>query len=143
MKCPADQNEMVKELYEDSVEVDRCSECNGVWLDKGELEKIQETIKNDYKEDLEQPKNILRSVKSMAIAKKEQPIRCAECDCTMERKEYAYTSMIMVDVCPLCQGIFLDHGEIKALEVFFERNLKANEEENQGFFKKLGKLLAS
>ena len=41
MKCPIDNNELVKVIYENAVEIDKCKTCYGAWLDKGELEKIQ------------------------------------------------------------------------------------------------------
>lgn len=39
MKCPNDQNTLL--ITERSgVEIDYCPECRGVWLDRGELDKI-------------------------------------------------------------------------------------------------------
>lgn len=42
MKCPvcADQNLMMSERQ--GVEIDYCPSCRGVWLDRGELDKIIE-----------------------------------------------------------------------------------------------------
>ena len=40
----------------------------------------------------------------------------------MDRREHGYCSQVMVDVCHDCQGIWLDNGEVQALEVFFERS---------------------
>jgi hypothetical protein len=40
--CPVDGNVMTKAVIHNVV-VDRCPECNGVWLDGGELEIIQAT----------------------------------------------------------------------------------------------------
>ena len=41
-KCPIDNTDMKKQLAGDVFIVDRCPSCGGVWLDKGELEIIQE-----------------------------------------------------------------------------------------------------
>ncbi len=39
MKCPIDETELV--IAERSgVEIDYCPKCRGVWLDRGELDKI-------------------------------------------------------------------------------------------------------
>lgn len=39
MKCPNDQNTLL--ITERSgIEIDYCPECRGVWLDRGELDKI-------------------------------------------------------------------------------------------------------
>ena len=40
--CPVDGSAMAKSIIYNVV-VDRCPDCNGVWLDGGELEVIQST----------------------------------------------------------------------------------------------------
>lgn len=39
LRCPRDGSEMVAVMM-DEVQVDRCSECGGLWLDAGELEQL-------------------------------------------------------------------------------------------------------
>jgi Zn-finger nucleic acid-binding protein len=39
MKCPVDQTEL-KMADRQGVEIDYCPQCRGVWLDRGELDKI-------------------------------------------------------------------------------------------------------
>ncbi len=39
MQCPIDQTELVMSDRND-VEIDYCPKCRGVWLDRGELDKI-------------------------------------------------------------------------------------------------------
>jgi Zn-finger nucleic acid-binding protein len=39
MKCPVDQNNLLM-TERSGVELDYCPECRGVWLDRGELDKI-------------------------------------------------------------------------------------------------------
>jgi uncharacterized protein len=39
MKCPVDGNELVM-TERSGVEIDYCPQCRGVWLDRGELDKI-------------------------------------------------------------------------------------------------------
>jgi len=41
MKCPAD-NETLVMTDRSGVEIDDCPKCRGVWLDRGELDKIVE-----------------------------------------------------------------------------------------------------
>lgn len=40
-KCPVDGSDL-QVMDRDGVEVDQCPQCRGVWLDRGELEKIIE-----------------------------------------------------------------------------------------------------
>jgi uncharacterized protein len=39
MKCPIDDNELTM-TERQGVEIDYCPKCRGVWLDRGELDKI-------------------------------------------------------------------------------------------------------
>ena len=43
MKCPRDSSALEPKIYEAKIEIDACAHCGGMWLDKGELEAIQET----------------------------------------------------------------------------------------------------
>lgn len=41
MKCPIDDTELVMSERQ-GIEIDYCPQCRGVWLDRGELDKIIE-----------------------------------------------------------------------------------------------------
>ena len=41
MKCPIDESDLVM-TERQGVEIDYCPKCRGVWLDRGELDKILE-----------------------------------------------------------------------------------------------------
>lgn len=41
MKCPVDQRELVMSERQ-GIEIDYCPTCRGVWLDRGELDKLVE-----------------------------------------------------------------------------------------------------
>jgi hypothetical protein len=43
--CPNDETAMVKEVVMNVI-VDRCPECQGVWLDAGELDVMKNTIES-------------------------------------------------------------------------------------------------
>ncbi|WKB37153.1 zf-TFIIB domain-containing protein [Terrilactibacillus sp. S3-3] len=40
MNCPVCENERLKEIDRDGVLIDICPNCKGIWLDRGELDKI-------------------------------------------------------------------------------------------------------
>ncbi len=46
MRCPIDGNEL-KMTERSGIEVDYCPTCRGVWLDRGELDKIIERSQAD------------------------------------------------------------------------------------------------
>lgn len=41
MKCPIDARELLM-THREGIEIDYCPECRGVWLDRGELDKLIE-----------------------------------------------------------------------------------------------------
>ncbi|EFQ83692.1 hypothetical protein HMPREF0063_11355 [Aeromicrobium marinum DSM 15272] len=46
MKCPTDNATLVMS-ERSGIEIDYCPECRGVWLDRGELDKIVERASRD------------------------------------------------------------------------------------------------
>lgn len=46
MKCPVD-GETLAMSERQGIEVDYCPECRGIWLDRGELDKILERTRED------------------------------------------------------------------------------------------------
>ncbi len=51
MKCPVCQNVTLLMSEKQGVSIDYCPECRGIWLDRGELDKIIEKEKNYIKEN--------------------------------------------------------------------------------------------
>jgi uncharacterized protein len=47
MLCPVCDNVQMKEVERDNVLIDICPSCKGVWLDRGELEKITKGLHED------------------------------------------------------------------------------------------------
>lgn len=47
MKCPVDDSDLSISSRE-GIEIDFCPQCRGVWLDRGELDKIIERAANAY-----------------------------------------------------------------------------------------------
>lgn len=52
MKCPVDSENLVM-AERNGVEIDYCPQCRGVWLDRGELDKIIErSASNSMEHDM-------------------------------------------------------------------------------------------
>lgn len=47
MNCPVDNDSLTMTVRE-GVEIDYCPTCRGVWLDRGELDKIIERTNSEY-----------------------------------------------------------------------------------------------
>lgn len=137
MKCPKDESVLESRTYEGDVEVDACPSCQGMWLDKGELEQIEEVRERDYSEELKRIPDLIGPAYEMARQQTLPALDCPKCAAEMSRHEYAYCSQIMIDVCPKCQGVWLDKGEIERLEVFFERSRMDTRNIRRGFWRSL------
>lgn len=137
MQCPVDGSDLVSERYEGVVDVDRCSTCQGLWLAPGELETIQDTRANDYSAELATIPNTVAKAYAMAHAKLEGTRDCPVCSSELLKVEYARSSQVMVDKCTNGHGLWLDPGELKELEVFFERSRLPTDELRGGFFASL------
>ena len=140
MKCPADGNELTKQTYEADIEIEKCSQCGGMWLDDNELERIQDATERNYADEIKNLPNLVDQAYSMALAGSKPAVNCPGCSAEMERTEHGGCSQIMIDNCPKCGGVWLDEGELKALEVFFERTASEAEEVRKGFFASLKSL---
>lgn len=93
-------------------EIDRCKNCKGIFLDKRELV----LTKNGDVDGFEATET---------IGKKESDIRkCPSCSQKMNKRIFNASSEITIDGCPNCHGIFLDYGELLAIDNFLERDEK-------------------
>lgn len=119
------------------VETDYCPSCGGVWLDRGELEKIQDIQLNDYKDELKRIPDYVGKSILLARSRERDPITCPVCKTDLERREYGYGSMVMIDSCIHGHGVWLDKGEVRDLEVFYERSRMETSRIRTGFLKGL------
>ena len=133
MKCPLDGHELARQRYEADIDIDKCPECGGIWLDHKELERIQDTREHDYSDEIKQIPNLVNQAYAMALARSKPTVQCPSCGQEMERREHGSCSQVMIDVCSSCRGIWLDNGEINALEIFFERARSETAEIRSGF----------
>lgn len=137
MKCPRDGTILESIDYESGIYADYCSTCDGIWLDKSKLEKIEEIDKNDYTEELSRMPDLLAGTFDAARQKLDYDIPCPKCGVETEKTEYAYCSQIIINKCPDCGGIWLDKYELKAIEIFFERLHMESRKISIGFLRSL------
>jgi Zn-finger nucleic acid-binding protein len=135
MNCPRDGEKLFPVQYEGDVFVQECTKCKGTFLDRGELEKIEEAHEHDFRGALTRMPDIVAGAYERARQRAEGELSCPKCGSEMETREYAYCSQVMINKCVRCGGIWLDRGEVEALEEFYERE---REGARRGF---LGSLL--
>jgi len=142
MKCPVDNTTLIEQEYERTIKVDGCESCGGLWLEQWELKAIQANKGKNYQQELQQWPNLVEKSYLQALEKQRPLLDCPKCSeegnkIKMDRREHGYCSQIMIDICHDCQGIWLDKGEIEALEIFFQRSHMNDEEIKTGFFQSL------
>ncbi len=64
MKCPRCESVFLEERDRNGITIDICQQCRGIWLDRGELERLisvalneQEIITQQYDNENHHPKN--------------------------------------------------------------------------------------
>ena len=106
MRCPKCRADMDQIDYE-GIEVDRCSRCNGIWFDHGEIEQLQKR-KAAAKIDIGDKKT---GQQSNTI----DNYRCPRCSGAMIKMVDPEQRHIWYEKCSLCHGSFFDAGEFKDL----------------------------
>ena len=106
--CPIHSCKLIT-VYLDTILIDYCPECYGIWLDFGELENLlnKKIEKNKlFKDKLTGP---LRPSEN-----KKEIKNCPLCNKGLDIKKY-YNSNIYLDICSICGGIWFDSGEFAVL----------------------------
>lgn len=57
MKCPVCKDVTLLMMERSGVEIDYCPECRGIWLDRGELEKLMDKEESYNKEHYSEKKH--------------------------------------------------------------------------------------
>jgi uncharacterized protein len=99
MECPRDDRELIVE-HTHGIEVDRCPQCNGRWLDFDELEQLEATTGATEAERRA----------TIEFGEKPSELDCPKCGKRMKAFNYrAYD--LELDSCPDEHGYWLDSGE--------------------------------
>ena len=60
MNCPVDGTEL-RITDRQGIEIDYCPQCRGIWLDRGELDKVLErSARSPYADDRDRPRDMDR-----------------------------------------------------------------------------------
>ncbi|MEJ2695948.1 MAG: zf-TFIIB domain-containing protein [Candidatus Sulfobium sp.] len=137
MNCPRDEQQLEPATYEGHITVHTCPGCGGMWLPKGELEEIEEIAGHDYTGELSRIPDVIGNAYEMARQLNARGFPCPSCGAVTESTEYAYCSQVVIDKCPECGGIWLDKGELEAIEIFYERSRKESRGLRLSFLKGL------
>jgi Zn-finger nucleic acid-binding protein len=119
MDCPRDGSVLAVTTYQE-FEVDKCSSCGGMWLDRGELEAIQDKVDHAHSAPPQerQPDQAVRAINEVAQLTARAG-NCPKCGTKLVARDYGMGAQIVIDACPNDCGVWLDVGEIEAIEKFY------------------------
>jgi Zn-finger nucleic acid-binding protein len=104
MNCPKCQGSLEAVVYS-SVEVDRCTDCKGIWFDSMEAQTLKE-IQGSESIDTGDPAT---GTKLDEIG----DINCPKCHTKMTKMVDLQQPHIRYEKCPVCYGVWFDAGEFK------------------------------
>ena len=107
MKCPKCSAGMEKITHR-SIEVDRCTECKGIWFDLLEREKLAQ-LEGSEQIDTGDPD-------TGEEYDRMDRIDCPACHTQMIRMVDPVQPHIWYEACKVCNGVFLDAGEFTDLK---------------------------
>ena len=102
MNCPK-CNEPMDAIVHQSVEVDRCTGCSGIWFDAAELEQLSKLVGSE-RIDVGDPRR-------GRVFDEEGRGECPRCATPLIRMVALRQPHLHYECCKLCGGVFLDAGE--------------------------------
>ncbi len=109
MICPTCKSDMIVVEY-NKIELDYCTDCQGVWFDSGELELLLESMNLESQNVFFS--NILSSEEAESSEKKR---KCPICGQKMKKTGIGQERGILIDVCQRGDGLWFDSGELGQL----------------------------
>ncbi len=123
MDCPKCYDQFKNHILEGKL-YHKCHGCGSLWFDKGELSQIMQA-KDWFKIDSKHEEASTKIDRSSLLCPRDKE--------TLHTLEYEHETGIKINVCPECQGLWLDAGEVQAIhkisETWLEKIKEIIEEE--------------
>ena len=104
MDCPVCKESAMITLELNGVEIDYCTQCEGIWLDAGELEQLLGEAKKS--------KELINSFK-IDSNNDEEARKCPICDKKMQKIIIGSSGpKLLIDKCGKGDGLWFDKGEL-------------------------------
>ena len=114
MKCPRDGTVLQKVVLDRlALELDKCHKCDGIWCDRGELERLRDSHIEGLEEVIEDRYGDPPFEESQTAGYMRCP-RCGDAG-RLHRFTYTYVTPVELDRCDKCFGIWLDDGELDVI----------------------------
>lgn len=109
--CPRCNIALHKKMIQEqnhSIEIDECSQCKGNWFDAKELQVFDQIVEPVLLEFRGIPNEYDQLTALYCPDCKEKHL--------LEKHEHPRDSKVIIDVCQHCKGIWLDGGELRAIQ---------------------------
>ena len=105
----------MKRVEFESVEIDRCGHCGGMWLDEGEIDALWDSQGEKAADEGQMEEAIAKLLDAPVVdanAGRDQATQsaCPSCAGKLTLVTFAETK---IEQCSGCRGIFLDRGELQ------------------------------
>ena len=87
------------------VTLDICPDCKGAWFDKGELDRVDDSVWVDAEREIE-----MREAES-----DHEGLKFPLCDAMLQAISPVDAAELIIDRCPNCEGFWLDDGELEKM----------------------------
>lgn len=107
--CPRCKKELQPQIIKErrgEIEVDICDQCKGTWYDQGELNDLEKIVEPVFVEVRKIP-NEYDQLTALA---------CPKCKVIMKKADHPRDENVILDYCEECSGIWLDGGELTAIQ---------------------------
>jgi len=109
MICPVCKSDMIV-VEHNKIELDYCTNCQGVWFDSGELELLLESMNMESSHSF-----LSHIIDSKEAESSEQKRKCPVCGQKMKKTTIGPQPAILIDVCQQEDGLWFDGGELGQL----------------------------
>lgn len=98
--------------------LDLCESCHGVFISRDSLRKIENEARNSRRIAQQEVLTALLR-RAYHTEPSDEAFLCPKCGEEMIEREWGFGAQVLVDVCLDCAGVWLDAGELEALEAYF------------------------
>ena len=106
MICPKCQNTLESNFFgfDDSIEIGVCPSCEGMWVDKGKLNDLDDSITINSEE-----------AEFSIVKTQNEKMACPNCKNTLKTISPIIMPELEVDTCTSCHGFWLDKDELEGI----------------------------
>lgn len=100
----------------DSMELDECPECGGIWFD---IDELMGVVHLEVEKLAGRPE--MDPVDESVISLESPPAFCPRCSAPLDPHRFDLDLAVIMDVCPRGHGLWLDRGELVRIKEFLDQ----------------------